>query len=79
MFDCRTEVQQCSLRGLRVPKGPLRVTDQPNGWKFLPPEYEINDNLISPEYKLLDKLKNKNDLTLNILKVKEYLDPGRDS
>ena len=75
-------MQQCSLRGLRVPKGPSRVTDQPNGWKshkFLPPEYEINDNLISPQYKLLDKLKNKNDLTLNILKVKEYLDPGRDS
>ena len=36
--------------GLRVPKGPSRVTDQPSGWashKFLP-EYEINDNLRSP-------------------------------
>ena len=40
-------LQQCSLQGLRVPEGPSRVTDQPDGWtshKFFPPEYEINDN-----------------------------------
>ena len=40
-------MQQCSLRGLRVPEGPSLVTDQPmvgHLINFLQPEYEINDN-----------------------------------
>ena len=40
-------MQQCSFRGLRVPRGPSRVTDQPNSWnshKIFATEYEINDD-----------------------------------
>ena len=47
MFGSRTEVQRCSLQGLRVPSRPSRVTDQPSGWashEIFNLKYEINDN-----------------------------------
>ena len=47
MFGSRTEVQQWSLRGLRVPIRPSRVTDQPRGresHEIFNLKYEINDN-----------------------------------
>ena len=56
-------MQQCSLTGLRVLRGPPRVTNQANGWnshKIFATEYELNDNFNkSLIHIIFDKLKNK--------------------
>ena len=74
-------MQQCSLRGLKVPEGPSLVTDQPMvgdlinfcnlNMRLMTTKQVLNRNYLMT--------KKQNDLTRNILKVKEYLDPGRDS